>query len=378
MALEREKQLMEAINQSRHILVVFRHDSGDGLASALALKVLLTKLNKEAEIVSPGNPPTKLFDFLPGFSDIRAELSPLQKFIIKVDLTKNKLASLSYDVKNDNLFIYITPKTGLINHEAIKTAATDLKFDLIITLDCPDLLGLGALYQNNTDLFTKVPIINIDHNPANENFGSINWVDISALASAEIIFELLQKTWPDLINPEMATLLLTGLIVKTQSFRAANINGRTLQNASKLVNMGADREKIVQNLYRRRTLPTLKLWGKALANLKNDNQNGLVWTTLTKEEFITSGAQPIELEEVIEELISNAPEAKIIVLVYETEAGVEIIVSSQAHLDLKELLRSFNPEGVREKVKIKMDNISLGEAEQKIIEKIQTELLKNR
>jgi len=375
MALDKEKQLMEAINNSRHILVVFRHDSGDGLASALALKALLTKLHKEAEVVNSENSPSRLFDFLPGFSDIRSELSPLQKFIIKVDLTKNKLASLSYDVKNDNLFIYITPKTGLINHEAIKTSATDLKFDLIITLDCPDLATLGSLYHNNTDLFTKVPIINIDHNPANENFGSINLVDISALASAEIIFELLQKTWEDLINSEIATLLLTGLIVKTQSFRAANINGRTLQNASKLVNLGADREKIVQNLYRRRTLPTLKLWGKALANLKNDNQNGLVWTTLTKEEFITSGAQPIELEEIIEELISNAPEAKIIVLIYETETGVETIVSTQAHLDVKELLRQFNPEGVKEKIKIKMEKISLGEVEKKIIEKIQLGIL---
>lgn len=368
MALEREKQIMEAINRSRHILVVFRHDSGDGLSAALAIKKILEKLNKEVEVLSPNFAPPSVFNFLPGFTDVRTELSPLQKFIIKIDIAKNKLASLSYEVKNDNLFVYITPKTGLITHDAIKTASTDLKFDLIITIDCPDLNSLGDIYQNNTDLFTKVPVLNIDHNPANENFGSINLVDISSLASAEIIFELLQKTWPDLITPEITTLLLTGLIVKTKSFRAGNTNGRTLQNASKLVNMGADREKIVTQLYRRRTLPTLKLWGKALANLKNDSQNGLVWTTLTKDDFINAGSNPSELGEIIDELIANAPEAKIIVLIYETDKGVETIVSSQAHIDVKELLRQFNPDGVKERIKIRLEKETLLEAEKKILE----------
>ncbi len=50
MALEREKQLMEAINRSRHVLVVFSHDSGDGLSAALAIKKVLEKLeNLRAE-----------------------------------------------------------------------------------------------------------------------------------------------------------------------------------------------------------------------------------------------------------------------------------------------------------------------------------------
>ncbi|HPV70489.1 MAG TPA: hypothetical protein PKY08_01110 [Candidatus Magasanikbacteria bacterium] len=374
MALNKEQQIMEAINRSHHILVVFRADSGDDLAAGLALKNILNKLNKDVEIISPEAAPSHLFEFLPNFKDIRSELSPLQKFIIKIDLTKNKLASLSYDVKQDNLFIYITPKTGAITHENIKTAATNLKFDLIITVGCSDLPSLGSLYHNNTSLFAKVPLINFDHEPANENFGSLNWIDISALANTEIIFELLQKTWPDLIDLEIATLLLTGLIVKTQSFRTANINSRTLQNASQLVNLGADREKIIQHLYRRRTLPTLKLWGKALANLKNDSKNSLVWTALTKNDFIDTGASSLELSGIIDELISNAPEAKIISIFYETEVGIEIIIANQLNFDLKSALKEFNPEGIKNKIKIKLDKINLLEAEQKIIEIIKNSL----
>lgn len=376
MALEREKQLTEAINRARQILVVFRHDSGDGLATALALGQILKKMNKQTEIISPNFAPPAIFNFLPGFKEIHTNLSPLQKFIIKVDLSKNKLASLSYDVKDDNLFVYITPKTGLISHENIKTATTDLKFDLIFTVDCPDLQSLGTLYQNNTDLFSKVPIVNIDHNPANENFGSINLIDISAMASAEIVFELLQKNWPDFITPEITTLLLTGLIVKTQSFRTPNINGRTLHNASQLVNLGADREKIVTELYRRRTLPTLKLWGKALSNLKNDNACGLVWTSLSKNDLQESGATAKELPEVVDELIANSPEAKIIVLLYETDAGVEGIVTAQNNFDALMLTKIFNPEGTKQRARIIIKNKDLLTAEKEVVENIKEMLSK--
>ena len=54
MALEKAQQLKEALTKSRQVLVVFRHDSGDGLAAALALKKLLAKLGNEAEIVKIG------------------------------------------------------------------------------------------------------------------------------------------------------------------------------------------------------------------------------------------------------------------------------------------------------------------------------------
>lgn len=381
MALNLNQQIKEAINRSRQILVAFRQDGdGDAIAAALALAQVLKKQSKQVETASSGfNPPTAL-SFLPRLKEIKSQLSPLQKFIIKVDVTKNKLDSLSYDVKDGQLYIYITPREGLINREDVKTAATDLKFDLIFILDSPDLESLGRVYDNNTELFFKTPTINIDHNPANEHFGKINLVDVSAAATCEVLFEFLQQTSADQIDEEIATLLLTGLIFKTRSFKTPSVDSRTLNNAGELVKLGAEREKIVQNLYRQRSLATLKLWGQALTHLKNDPSLGLAWLTLSREDFRQAGASEECLPEIIDELLTNAPEAKIIVLLYETEKKldgrlvkqIEGIVSTHQNLDARLLTKPFHPEGTGQRVKIVIRDKDLVATEAEVLETIKT------
>lgn len=371
MALELNRQIEEAIKRSRHILLTFRPTTaGDGLSSALALGEVLQNLGKQVEIASDGYVPPLVFSFLPNLKTVKPALSPLQKFIIKVDISKNKLESLSYDVKNDELFIYVTPRAGLINKEDIKTASTDLKFDLIFILGSPDLESLGKIYDNNTELFYRTPTINIDNNPANEHFGKINAVDITASSTTEIIFEMLQQIHPEQLKANLATMLLTGLIIKTQSFRAPNISARTLHNASLLVELGADREMIVRNLYRTRSINTLKLWGQALASLKHDSKRGLVWLSLTRDNFRGAGSTEKDLPEIIDELIANSPEAKIIVLLYETDDGIHGLVHTHPSLEAKLLVRPFDPQGSKNRVSISVSNQDLAGAEVAVVEQI--------
>ncbi|MEK7189439.1 MAG: DHH family phosphoesterase [Patescibacteria group bacterium] len=371
MALNLNQQIQEAINRSRQILITFRQNGdGDAIAASLALAQVLQKQGKQVEITCDSFVTPAQLKFLHSIQNVKPQLSPLQKFIIKVDVTKNKLETLSYDVKDGFLYIYITPRGGLINRADVQTAATDLKFDLIIILDSPDLASLGKIYENNTELFVRTPTINIDHNPANEHFGKINLVEISTSSTCEIVFELLSQIEAEYLDTEIATFLLTGMIVKTRSFKTPSTNSRTLDNAGKLVEMGARREEIVQNLYRNRTLSTLKLWGQALAHLKNNNQLGLVSLNLTKHDFLNSGATPDDLPEIIDELIVNAPEAKIIVLLYETNQAVEGIVSVNRGLDAQALVKPFNPEGTKERVKISIKNKDLVTAEKEVIENI--------
>lgn len=371
MALNLNQQIQEAINRSRQILITFRQNgNGDAIAAALALGQILQKQNKQVEIACDSFATPGQLKFLPFIQNIKPQLSPLQKFIIKIDITKNKLESLSYDVKDGQLYIYITPRGGLINRSDVQTAATDLKFDLIIILDSPDLASLGKIYENNTEIFVRTPTLNIDHSPSNEHFGKINLVDISAAATCEILFELLSQIAPEQIDADIATLLLTGLIVKTKSFKMPNINSRALDNASRLVELGARREEIARNLYRNRSLATLKLWGRALARLKNDARLGLVSLTLTKEDFLNSGAAPHDLPEIIDELVVNAPEAKIIVLLYEKGADVEGIISVNRRLDALALVKPFNPEGTKERVKFTVKGKDIVTTEKEVLENI--------
>ena len=140
----------------------------------------------------------------------------------------------------------------------------------------------------------------------------------------------MQKWQTEAIDADIATALLAGMITKTNSFKTENTKPNTLTIASRLMHLGANRDHIVQNLYRTRAISTLKLWGQALSHLQYDKSIGLVWTTITRDDFTRAGAQEHELYEIIDELIASSPEAKIIALLHEHQADniIHIIVTT--------------------------------------------------
>ena len=175
MALNEFQQFEQLVASSQHILVLFNSkDAGDALSSALALKNILEKQRKQIDIVSADFFVPKNLKFIPDIDSVKPALSHLQKFIIKVDVSKNQIDTISYDVKDNTLSIYLTPKTGLITKHDLRTAQSTFKYDLIITLGVADLESLGEIYYNNTDLFYRAPIVNIDCQANNEHFGHIN------------------------------------------------------------------------------------------------------------------------------------------------------------------------------------------------------------
>jgi phosphoesterase RecJ-like protein len=377
-ALTDIQQLTKLIKDSKHILLVFNsQDQEDALASSLALKGFLLKQQKQVDIACDGFILPKQLQFLPGTEHITAELAHLQKFTIKVDVSKTPLDSISYDVKDNWLSIYLTPKTGFITKNELRTAQSTFKYDLIITLNTPDLETLGKIFLNNSDLFYRTPIINIDFHSANEYFGQVNVVDSTATSAAEIIYQIFKQLDETLIDKTIATALLTGMIVATRSFKSSQVTPLSLTLASQLIKQGADRELIIQHLYRTRSITTLKLWGQALTHLKNDSALGLVWTTLTREDFSRSGAQNEDLRGIVDELIMNSPEAKIALLLYELDTPiptVEGIATSEKQFSSLDILKSLNPKGNKRQAHIRIENKPLAEAEQFVIKTIKENL----
>jgi nanoRNase/pAp phosphatase (c-di-AMP/oligoRNAs hydrolase) len=376
MAFNDIEQLAKAIEESRHVLVLFSTiNDGDAIASALALKLFIEKQHKQVDIAASGFMLPKNYRFLPAAETIRAELAHLQKFIIKVDVSRSPIETLSYDIKDNTLSIYLTPKHGLITKNELRTAQSTFKYDLVITLNTPDLESLGSIFYNNTDLFYRTSIVNIDRLPSNERYGQINVVDLTATSTSEIIYKTLKQIGEQYIDVNTATALLTGMTIATNSFKNPNITPLTLQIASQLVNTGADREKVVQNLYRTRTISTLKLWGQALTHLQHDAKLGLVWTTLTHEDFTRSGAAMEDLTGITEEIISNSPEARIIMVLYEADDidGKKVIkgtVTTEKNNDAILLLKPLKPEGNKKQAIFTMVDKTLTQTEAIAIEVI--------
>ena len=375
--LDEYEQIKKLLSEKRHILIVFRPDSeGDALGSALALKFFIEHRHRQVDIVASGFSVPKNLRFLTKDDDsgVKAELSNLQKFIIKVDVARAPIETLSYDVKDGWLSIYLTPKQGAITKNELRTAQSTYKYDLIIAIDTPDLDSLGEIFHNNTDLFYRVPIINIDNRVSNEQFGQVNLIDVNATAISEIVYELLTQLENDLIDEKIATALLTGLIAKTKSFKTASVTPHTLNLSSQLMDRGANREKIIQNLYRTKTVAALKLWGRVLTHLENDRNSGLVWATITRDDFSRSGAIVEDLREIVDELLLTSPEAKIVLLVYENPQNNDVcaMLYSEKEADAKNLLIAFNPKGDKRRAEITVEDKNLKQVEEELVNTIKS------
>ncbi|MFH0857836.1 MAG: DHH family phosphoesterase, partial [Candidatus Magasanikbacteria bacterium] len=341
MALGILEQIKTQIDQANHILVCFRPQiDSDAITSALSLGTFLELSEKKVDMVSQNFTTPKRLQFLPKQECILPQLPFLQKLVITIDIKDEGIEAINYDVEKDKLRIYITPESGIISPKNITTAQTQYKYDLIITIGAPDLLSLGEVYTKNTELFFQVPVINIDYRPENEHFGHINYTDVTIPSTSEMVYSIIKHINPHLMNTEIATCLLTGIIENTKSFQSSNTKPQTLSLASELITLGAKRDFIIQSLYQTKNLNTLKLWGQALSHMEYDKENKFVWTSITRDDYSRTGTNTEELPAIFNELIDNSPETEVALILSENN-GIQAFLSVQHPYHAKDMLQSF-------------------------------------
>lgn len=381
--LEINQQITSQIEKARQILIVFKKNwATDSVGSALALFLWLKKTGKLVDIMADGFVAPDELKFLPSLEEIKPELNRLQKFVINLKLNQNQVSDFAYDLNGDNLKIFLTPKTGEFKADDISAGQSNFLYDLIIAVDTPDLNSLGLIREKNLDFFFNTPLINFDHASGNEHFGQINLVDVRANSTAEIIYQFLRENSLGSFDEGIATCLLTGLMGATAGFKTGNISPQTLTIISELLSLGARREQIVQNLFHAKTLSALKLWGRLLARLQHDRANRLVWSLLSYDDFLKSGAIPNDIKGAVKELVTSLPQAEIILILYEQpsgEAGTEALavngqLFTSPNYNALDLVRAFRPAGDKTFAHFLVPEAKLLEAEKIVIDEIRKKL----
>ncbi len=159
------------------------------------------------------------------------------------------------------------------------------RFDTIVLTDCPNDGRTEGLLAGARGPESQV--LNIDHHPDNRRYGTINWIDSSAAATGEMIYDLITALgWP--IGPDVALGLYTAIHTDTGSFRYSNTTPRTFRIAAALTAAGAQPALVTDNLYQRRPKDALPTLGRLLERVEVSDDGQVA--TLTVPEGMASEA----------------------------------------------------------------------------------------
>jgi len=154
------------------------------------------------------------------------------------------------------------------------------RFELIVMTDCPNPDRSEGLLEGARGPGSRV--INIDHHPDNRRYGTINWIDPSAAATGEMIFDLL-KALGLRITPAVALKLFTANHTDTVSFRYSNTTPRTFRIAAELTAAGADPSLVSDRLYQQRARDTLAQLGEVLRRVEVSDDGRVAWLTVPRD-----------------------------------------------------------------------------------------------
>jgi phosphoesterase RecJ-like protein len=169
----------------------------------------------------------------------------------------------------------------LSGYKNIKTGIDFRKFDfsrydLLISVDSPVWHKVSA---DAKIPIPRIPIVFIDHHRGNTPFGEINLTDVAAASSTEILFMVFED-WQVEIDKGIAEDILTGIIGDSGAFEYPSVTARTLDISSRLVRIGADKNMIIDHLYRSYPYSLVKFWGEVITNLKMDKKNKFVFSVV--------------------------------------------------------------------------------------------------
>jgi phosphoesterase RecJ-like protein len=281
-------QVLQEIQQRRRFLVTSHaRPDGDAIGSTLALAQVLRKMGKSAAVIL-GDPVPLLYHPLPGSETI------------------------------------------------VHSSQVNGDYDAVIILECDSVQRTRLRGLENQFL------INIDHHASSRPFANINWIDPSAVATAELIFRLAQAAQVK-ITPEIATCLYTAVLTDTGAFCYAPTNACTFELAKFLVEHGADPGKIAQSVYFSSPMSKMCLLGAALSRLERDG--AITWMSVTRHDMERFGALDEDCEGLVNYALSISGVEVAIFFREVAHERIRVSIRSKGAVNVAEIAQKFGGGG---------------------------------
>lgn len=164
------------------------------------------------------------------------------------------------------------------------------EFDAVVVLKCP---SPERFPPGMSDLGARLPLVNIDHSPLNEGYGTARWVEPRYAAAGEMVFDLMEPLGVEL-DAHMARALYIAIFSATGSFQFGGVGRDTHLRVARLLESGIPTDRIARVFYRERDFRAVKLLGRILRRLGWDAGGRVVWAALGLEELRSHAVDPEE------------------------------------------------------------------------------------
>ena len=231
------QQIQNLVSTSRRVLILTHKDpSIDTMAASLSLYLAISAMGKDVTVAMESQPIVAVANLV-GIDRVKTSLEGKNLLITYKPYALGDFEKVTYmedqgqtGTLNDSFKLTITPKEGFVpDPKNFNFSYTGAASNLIITVNVLEPAQLGALYDQN--LLAATPIINIDNQDPNRDYGKFNLVEPEAASISEIVAFFLRAIGAKL-DIDTANNLYQGILDATQHFQSPKVAAATLEAAA--------------------------------------------------------------------------------------------------------------------------------------------------
>jgi bifunctional oligoribonuclease and PAP phosphatase NrnA len=239
-------------------------------------------------------------------------------------------------------------------------------FDVAIALDTAtqNRLGTAADAVRSTKLW-----INIDHHASNPRYGDLVYIDASAPATGQILFDLITSEHLPM-DRAIAENLFVAISTDTGSFQYPNTTARTFEIGAELVRCGVEVGRICQQLYESYPRRRIELLRSLLETTRFEADGKIASFSLSQKVANELGVIPEDNEGLIDYL--RATQGVVIAVFFEELPDGKVRVSMRSKSDAADVCQiclKFGGGGHKLAAGARIRG-TLGEVEEKVLKEV--------
>src|SRR5437016_3825164 len=196
--------------------------------------------------------------------------------------------------------------------------------DVAVALDTAIRNRLGTAFDAVRS--TKI-WVNIDHHPSNPRYGDLVYVDSTAPATGQILFELITSQGLPM-DPAIAENLFVAISTDTGSFQYPNTTARTFEIGAELLRCGVNIGRVSQLLYESYPRRRAELLRELLGTMRFEGKGTVASFSLSLDVAARLGAKPEDNEGLIDHL--RAIQGVVVAVFFEELADGKVRVSMRS------------------------------------------------